>query len=132
MAQPARLALSAVLLSLVAALLPAAAQAPVWYVRGDFNGWGLGDPMLDDGTAGDAVAGDGIYGAQVAIGTAGRYGFKVAYEDWSVSHPGSGNSWLQTSSDGETVTVTLDTNTVADGWLPETNDNRIRSPIQAA
>ncbi|NIV33272.1 MAG: hypothetical protein GWN58_28645, partial [Anaerolineae bacterium] len=91
---------------------------PYWYVRGGFNGWGLDDPMYDDGTHGDAGAGDGIFTAQVTIGSAGRYEFKVAVEDWSDGHPGSGNSWLDTTVDGETVTITFDTNLYTDGWLP--------------
>jgi glycosidase len=94
---------------------------PEWYVRGDFNGWGTADPMYDDGTHGDALAGDGIYTALVTVATAGRYEFKVATDDWSVSFPGSGNSWLGTNADGQVVTVTFDTNTYTDGWLPETN-----------
>ena len=92
---------------------------PYWYVRGDFNGWGLVDPMYDDGTHGDVSAGDGIFAAQVTISSPGRYQFKVAVEDWSISHPGSGDSWLDTTVAGEIVTVTFDTNAYADGWLPD-------------
>jgi glycosidase len=94
---------------------------PDWYARGDFNGWGTSDPMYDDGTHGDAVAGDGVYTALVTVATAGRYAFKVDSEDWSTGYPTSGNSWLDTTSDGEVVTITFDTNTYADDWLPETN-----------
>jgi glycosidase len=94
---------------------------PEWYARGDFNGWGTVDPMYDDGTHGDAVAGDGIFTALVTVATAGRYEFKVASEDWSTGYPGSGNSWLESASDGETVTITFDSNVYTDGWLPESN-----------
>ncbi len=94
---------------------------PVWYARGDFNGWSLDDPMYDDGTHGDVVEGDGVFTALVTVATAGRYEFKVAAEDWSTSYPGSGNSWLDTTADGETVTITFDTSTYYDGWLPETD-----------
>ncbi len=94
---------------------------PEWYARGDFNGWSTDDPMLDDGTGGDAVSGDGVFTAQVSVATAGRAEFKVANEDWSTSYPGSGNSWLDTTTDGETVTITFDTNLHLDGWLPETD-----------
>jgi glycosidase/fibronectin type 3 domain-containing protein len=94
---------------------------PEWYARSDFNGWDTTDPMYDDGTNGDAVAGDGIFSAQVTTATAGRHEFKIATEDWSASFPGSGNSWLETTTADETVTITFDTNTHADGWLPETN-----------
>jgi glycosidase len=94
---------------------------PAWYVRGDFNGWGLSDPLYDDGAHGDVAAGDGIYTALVSISVAGRYEFKVASGDWSVSYPPSGNSWLDTTAADEVVTITLDTNTYGDGWEPATN-----------
>ncbi|MBN2044328.1 MAG: hypothetical protein JW757_04840 [Anaerolineales bacterium] len=96
--------------------------APEFYARGDFNGWGTGDPLYDDGTHGDAAAGDGILTAQVSVEFAGRYEFKIANEDWSVGFPGSGNSWLDTYSDGEVVTITLESNTHGDGWLPDANN----------
>ena len=92
-----------------------------WYVSGDFNGWGTDDPMYDDGTHGDATAGDGVFTALVPIAAAGRYEFKVATEDLSTSYPGSGNSWLETVLDEETVAVTFNTNTLSEGWLPVTN-----------
>jgi glycosidase len=94
---------------------------PSWYVRGEFNGWGTDDPMVDDGTHGDAATGDGIYTALVTVATAGRYEFQVASEDGSVGHPASGNSWLETTVDGEEVTITFDTNTYDDGWEPTTD-----------
>ncbi|NIS21006.1 MAG: hypothetical protein GWN89_14025, partial [Thermoplasmata archaeon] len=63
--------------------------------------------MYDDGTHGDVVAADGVYTALVTVATADRYEFKIASEDWSTSYPGSGNSWLDTTTDGETVTITF-------------------------
>ncbi len=95
--------------------------APSWYVRGDFNGWGTGDPMYDDGSNGDVISGDGIYTALVTPETAGWYAFKVGTSDWSSGFPGSGNSWLVTGSNQETVTITFDVNNYEDGWLPATN-----------
>jgi len=97
------------------ALFPPAPPV-VWYVRGDFNGWGTDDPTYDDGTPGD-----GIYTALVTVPAAGQHEFKVAVEDWSTSYPSSGHSWLDTGSDGQVVTVTFATNLRPDGWLPETN-----------
>jgi hypothetical protein len=94
---------------------------PAWYARGDFNAWGTDDPMYDDGTHGDAAAGDGIFTAQVTIAAAGRYEFKIATGDWSTAYPASGNSWLYASTDGELVTLTFDTNSYSDGWLPGSN-----------
>jgi glycosidase len=94
---------------------------PAWYVRGDFNGWGTSDPMFDDGTHGDVTPGDGVYTAQVTIEMRARHEFRVATDDWATGHPGSGNSWLTTTTPDETVTFTFDINAYADGWLPETN-----------
>ena len=103
------------------ALFPPPPPLPYWYARGDFNGWGLDDPMYDDGAHGDAVAGDGVFTALVTIATTGRYEFKVANDDFSTSFPGSGNSWLEATLDGEVVTITFDTNPHGDGWLPDAN-----------
>jgi glycosidase len=91
-----------------------------WYVRGSFNAWGTTDPMYDDGTHGDLVAGDGVYTAAVVIGAASRHEFKVATADWAASFPGS-NSWLYTTMPGQEVTITLDTGLHDDGWLPAMN-----------
>ncbi|MBN1581463.1 MAG: hypothetical protein JXA89_12240, partial [Anaerolineae bacterium] len=101
-------------------LFPPPPPPPAWYARGDFNGWEPADPMFDDGMHGDAMAGDGIYTAQVSVPTAGRHEFKVASEDWTSAYPAS-NSWLETAADGEIVTITFDTAVHSDGWLPETN-----------
>ncbi|MFN2226061.1 MAG: choice-of-anchor X domain-containing protein, partial [Anaerolineae bacterium] len=95
--------------------------APSWYVAGDFNGWSsTADAMYDDGTHGDAVAGDGVHTAQIAVAGAGRHEFKITNDDWSVSYPTTGNSWFD-CADGETVTFTFDGNVHSDGWLPTTN-----------
>jgi glycosidase len=103
------------------ALFPPPPPPPEWYVRGDFNDWEVTDPLYDDGTHGDALAGDGIYTALVTVATEGRYEFKVATVDWATGYPTSGNSWLDTTLAGEVVGVTFDTNIYTDGWLPETN-----------
>jgi len=102
------------------ALYPAP-EEPIWYARGDMNGWGTTDPMYDDGTHGDATPGDGIFTAEVVLASSGRFEFKIATADWSASYPPSGNSWLNAAFDGQIVTITFDTTTHADGWLPETS-----------
>jgi glycosidase len=99
------------------ALLP----APTWYVRGDFNEWGATHPMVDDGTQGDAAAGDGVYTVSISFDLADRYEFKVTTADWSTSYPSSGNSWLETTTASETVIITFDTNVHDDGWQPSIN-----------
>lgn len=81
-----------------------------WCAAGDFNGWNnAGLPMVDDGTQGDLLGGDGIFSAEVTVATAGRY-------EWKAFHCGTwngvpnANSWFHTSSDGQKVIFTLDTN----------------------
>ncbi len=112
------------LIALVVTLLPvhSAQAAPSgWFVRGSFNGWaGEDNPLYDDGTHGDAVAGDAIFTTEIAIPAAGRYEFKVTTADWSTSFPAA-NSWFVTQSDGQVVTITYDANTYDDGWMPASN-----------
>ncbi len=91
------------------------------YVRGDFNGWGLTDQMNDEGVNHDVIAGDGVYTAHFTITSAGRYEFKVANDDWTLSYPASGNSWLETTSADQAVYIIFDTNVYSDEWFPETD-----------
>ena len=95
------------------------ANAQTWNVAGDFNSWNnQGNPMYDDGTHGDKVAGDGIFSDTIHIATAGRYEWKVtAYGDWNTAFPGN-NSWIYTSSDNQSVLFTIDTNSYSDKWMP--------------
>lgn len=114
-----------ILILLAGAFLPAglAAEAPAagppWYVRGAFNGWGT-DLMYDDGTHGDAGAGDGIFTTVITVTTAGRYEFKVDDGNWTDPYPPS-NAWIDTGADNTPVKFTFDTNTYADGWFPTHN-----------
>ncbi len=106
-----------------AAAAPASAP-PGWYVAGDWNGWNAADPgsgLYDDGSHGDITASDGIHTGQFVFATAGRHEFKVTNGTSSVSHPSSGNSWLDAQADGQTVTITFDTNSHADNWQPATS-----------
>lgn len=105
------------------ALTASPALAQTYNVAGDFNGWdNAGNPMYDDGTNGDLVAGDGIHSVEIVIPTAGRYEWKAtAFGSWDSSWPISGNSWMITSSDNETVLFTFDSNVPGDGWLPDGN-----------
>ncbi|MBK8935982.1 MAG: hypothetical protein IPM76_27430 [Chloroflexi bacterium] len=49
-----------------------------WCVAGDFNSWNNSStPLVDDATAGDLIAGDGVYSLDLVIPTAGRYEFKA-------------------------------------------------------
>ena len=111
------------LLSLMAALtLTAGAASAQYHVAGDFNGWDANiNPMFDDGTNGDLVAGDGIHTLELEIAAAGRHEWKAAEAGWANSWPGSGNSWFITPADNTVVTFTFDTNVMGDGWAPDGN-----------
>ena len=103
-------------------LFSMAIHAQAWAVAGAFNGWCNNcDGMYDDGTHGDAVPGDGIFTGQVTVAVAGRYEWKATlWGDWSTNYPGS-NSWLITTTPNQVVTFTLNTNTIADNWMPNNN-----------
>ena len=82
-----------------------------WCVAGDVNGWNnSSDPMYDDGTHGDLLAGDGVYSLSLSIASPGTQFWKaVECGNWGNAHPAS-NSWVITSAANQTVTFTFDTN----------------------
>ena len=62
--------------------------------------------------------GGGLWGYTITGLGAGTYQqFKITPGDWSVTAPAA-NSWYSADANGE-VTITFNTNTVSDGWLPE-------------
>jgi hypothetical protein len=73
--------------------------------------------MVDDGTNGDTSSGDGIYSFALTITDPQLFG------QWLVNINGvdTPNSWYVTTSTGQTVLFTLNTNTLNDGWFPNTN-----------
>lgn len=82
-----------------------------YYLRGEFNGWGLDNPMTD--------MGGGHYQATRSGLTPGSlYNFKVANEDWSQNAPGSD---CRTAADAAgNLTVHMYNNfPFADGWNPD-------------
>jgi glycosidase len=106
--------------------LPNQTHAGSWCVAGGFNGWNASsNPLNDDGINGDLLGNDGVFSADVPVATADRYEFKVNNCTWDISYPGSGNSWLITSTDNRTVKFTFDTNNhnldVGPDYLPATN-----------
>jgi hypothetical protein len=82
-----------------------------WCVAGDLNGWNnSANPMYDDGTNGDLLAGDGVYSLALTVATAGYYQWKaVECGNWGLAYP-SANSWFTTTAADQTITFTLDTN----------------------
>lgn len=108
---------------LVALSLPASAQP--WYARGSFYGTGwpadAGNEMYDDGTGGDAVAGDGIFSRLITEENGlGRQEWKTANFDWTRNFPPY-NQFLHIEVAGAQVLFTYDSNSYADGWLPDSN-----------
>ncbi|MGF1507160.1 MAG: alpha-amylase family glycosyl hydrolase [Anaerolineae bacterium] len=105
------------------------AEATVTYcAAGEWQGaaWNPSiNEMLDDGTGGDLVAGDGIYSYQITVDQPGTYGWKVAQNcNWGIEYPGGFgvDSYYTTTALGETVTLTFDTNDYsADDFQPDSN-----------
>lgn len=96
----------------VAAAAPAGAEGnTLWCVAGAFQGWNnASDPMNDDGTGGDLIAGDGVYSLEYTVATADRHEWKVVEcGNWGNTHPAQ-NSWIFTSAANQVVRFTLDTN----------------------
>lgn len=96
--------------AVVAGVVSAAGAQP-YYVRGDFNGWGLDHQMNDMGGDHYMLTIDGL--------TAGGMSeYKVAVEDWSMSAPGSNGKFM--ANDMGAVTVHLyATDSHGDGWSPD-------------
>ena len=92
-------------------LLPTdAAKADVWCVAGGFQGWNnTSHPLYDDATHGDLLPGDGVFTLEQAISAAGRYEFKVVGCGTWTGYPTT-NAWFNTSSAGQTVRFSFDTN----------------------
>lgn len=82
-----------------------------WCVAGDLNGWNNNlDHMLDDGSTGDLIAGDGVYSLAIEIPTTGTFGWKaVECGNWGTAYPAE-NSWVTTTIADQQVTFTFDTN----------------------
>jgi hypothetical protein len=94
--------------------LAAASAAQPFYVRGEFNGWGLANPMTD--------LGGGHYFAEVTgLTPGGNYQFKAANESWSIEAPTAGGNLRAIASAAGTLRVHFyDIPTPGDGWFPDT------------
>ena len=82
-----------------------------WCLAGAMNGWNnASDPMYDDGTHGDQLAGDSVYSLSLTIPSPDTYQWKaVECGSWGNVHPAA-NSWFITSAANQLVIFTLDTN----------------------
>lgn len=96
---------------MAAAVYAGFAETP--HVVGSFDGWASHNAMAD--------MGGGIWEYTVTgMGVVERHEFKISQggdDPWASSYPGP-NSWCYSDGDGN-VTITFNTNAVADGWLPE-------------
>jgi hypothetical protein len=100
-----------IVLAVVGLAVPAIA-ADYW-LRGDWNGWGIQDEMTNNG--------DGTFsGTLTGLAAGSRHEFKLYDSDLDTWLPGGGNSWLFADGAGA-VTVGFNTNVVSDGWLAAQN-----------
>ncbi|MBI5960088.1 MAG: DUF11 domain-containing protein [Chloroflexi bacterium] len=93
-----------------------------WCIAGGFQGGGWNNashPLYDDGSNGDAVAGDGVFSREINI--SGRHEWKI-FEcgNWGVGFPNS-NAWVNAAGGGQNILFTFDTNSYADSFVPSTN-----------
>jgi uncharacterized repeat protein (TIGR01451 family) len=102
-------------LALLVVSAPWAAAAPPYFLKGDFNAWGISDPMIE------TYPGSHIYTAPYMFGEAGRHEWKASDEGWSEYWPGSGNSWMYATGGNQANNFYLDQNSYDDGWWPQTN-----------
>ena len=95
-----------------------------WYARGSYYGSGSadeGNDLNDDGTNGDAVAGDGIFSGFVTADVGpGIESFRVAESDGTPAYPSSDVPLALTES-AQDVFFRFDTNGHEDDWLPSEN-----------
>lgn len=81
-----------------------------FFVRGEFNGWGLDDPMTDQGAD--------LHTHQLTgLTPGGMYLFKIANDDWSIQWPGN-DARVMADPQGEILFRAFDSDTWTDGWLP--------------
>ncbi|ABX06967.1 MAG TPA: hypothetical protein DEF47_22825 [Herpetosiphon sp.] len=95
---------------------PGTYQTPQWQETGS--------PLVDNGTQGDLVSGDGVFSLDVVIPAAGTYEWKVNACNWATAFPAA-NAWIYTDQPNQTVKLLFDSNNHAadNGWdlLPTQN-----------
>jgi len=97
--------------------------APITYPCALSPAWdmtpGLTTKLFDDGTNGDAVAGDGIYSRAFTVANGSDVAkLNVFYNN--NTYPATGGYPFKATT-GTLVLVSFDTNSYADGYLPSTN-----------
>ncbi len=86
-----------------------------FYARGDFNGWGLDNPMTYVGGVEYTVTIGGFSPGDM-------FEYKVATDDWSINAPGS-NGRIMANASGEFTLHFYNQDTWSDGWEPS---NKLR------
>lgn len=105
---------------LAVALIVSTASAQPYNVRGGFNGWGESQ-MNDDG--------DGTYSLTVgSLTPGGTTEFKIAFNDWAQSWPGS-NAEVAIDAGGS-ITFHFRPGAIADGWNPGSDRVGYNDPLQ--
>jgi hypothetical protein len=98
------------MLAVAVMLTTAAVAQPVWYARGDWNGWDTSDPM--------DFQFDSYYTKTITDLTTGQgYEYKIADADWTMWAPGS-NGKVPGDANGEINFHFWDIETWDDGWEP--------------
>lgn len=87
-----------------------AAMAEDFFARGDWNGFGLDDPL-------NFVGGVEYAGTVTALTPGDEYEYKVANEDFSIAAPGS-NGKVAADANGEIAFHYFDQDSWDDGWMP--------------
>jgi hypothetical protein len=103
-------------------LLATSAISQPWYARGEFNSYGLENPMVVD--AGNATH---YTAAVTGLIEDSPYNWKLAEEDWSPEMPGVGpghDGRVYTNAMGEIHFHLYDQTTWNDGWFPN-NTRRV-------
>lgn len=95
----------------IAATGSALAQAQ-FYARGEFNGWGLDNPM-------DDLGGGHYYELVTGLTPGQAYSFKAANSDWSIEAPPGVNIKGVANANGEIGVHFYDNTAPGDGWLPD-------------
>lgn len=92
-----------------------------YYLAGDFQSWSNNTTLMyDDGTNGDVVAKDSIYTRSYIVAATGFHGWKVTNGTWDLTWPAK-DGWFTTTTANQSVTFTINTKKMNDGWLPNTN-----------
>jgi hypothetical protein len=106
----------------LAGVCSAAFAQHMFYVRGEFNSWGLDNPMTH-------VSGDHYQALVTGLTPGGKYWFKAANADWSIEAPaapaGQGPFNVRGVADasGNLLVNFFNNPAPGDGWLP--NQRRI-------